>query len=117
MVYPTAPAPILQILCSATLVISDDQGKILGSKDVSQLIAGKSVSLDVNADTDLQGAGRTQVHGYSIAPNGCRLVTTLEIIDNATQRTMVVVGSEPTYPVAQPTPVAQNTEGAPAGER
>jgi len=98
VLYPTAPAPILQILCSATLVIADDQGKILESKDVSQLIAGKSVSLDMNADTDLAGTPRTEVHGFSIAPNGCRLLTTLEIIDNATQKTLLVIGSEPTFP-------------------
>jgi hypothetical protein len=101
VLYPTAPAPILQVLCSATLVIADDQGNILESKDVSQFIAGKSVSLDMNADTDLAGSTRTQIHGFSIAPNGCRLLTTLEIIDNATQKTLLVVGSEATYPFLQ----------------
>jgi hypothetical protein len=115
VVYPTAPAPILQILCSANLVIADDQGKILGSKDAAQLIAGRSVSLDVNADTDLQGSARTQIHGFSIAPNGCHLVTTLEIIDNATQKTVVVVGSESTYPVAQPVPATGDNSDGQAG--
>jgi hypothetical protein len=101
VLYPTAPAPILQVLCSATLTISDNQGKILKSVNVSELIAGKSVSLDLNADTDLPGAARTQIHGFSIAPNGCRLVTTLEVTDNSTQKTVMVVGSEPTYPILQ----------------
>ena len=104
VVYPTAPAPILQIICSATLVVADDQGNILKNNSVSQFIAGRSVSLDVNADTDLSGSARTEIHGYSIAPNGCRLVTTLEIIDNATQKTVMVVPAESTYPVSQPAP-------------
>jgi len=100
VVYPTAPAPIAQILCSATLAIADDTGKILKSLDVPQLVGGKSALLDVNADTDLGGAARTQVHGFSIAPNGCRLVTNLEIIDNASHKTVVVVSGEGTYPVS-----------------
>ena len=74
VLYPTAPAPILQVLCSATLNIADDQGKILKSMQVSQLTARKSVSLDLNADTDLTGTPRTEIHGFSIAPNGCHLV-------------------------------------------
>lgn len=104
VVYPTAPAPILQVLCSAILAIADDQGKILKSDNISQLIAGRSASLDLNADTDLAGSPRTQIHGVSIAPTGCNLVATLEIIDNATQKTVVVVGSEPTYPFPPLTP-------------
>ena len=116
VIYPTAPAPILQVLCSATLVISDDQGTIVSSKDAPQLIAGKSVSLDVNADTDLHGSARTQIHGFSIAPNGCHLVTTLEIIDNATQKTVVVVGSELTFPFTQPSPATGDTTDAPASQ-
>jgi hypothetical protein len=104
VLYPTAPAPILQLLCSATLTISDDQGKTLKSSDIAQLTAGKSVSLDVNADADLAGIPRTQIHGNSIAPAGCQLVVTLEIIDNATQRTVLVVGGVPSYPLL---PIAQ----------
>jgi hypothetical protein len=99
VVYPTAPAPILQVLCSVTLAISDASGNVLKSKDVPQLIAGKSVSLDLNADTDLTGPGRTQIFGFSIAPNGCRLPTSLEIFDNTTQKTLVVVRGEPSYPI------------------
>jgi hypothetical protein len=54
----------------------------------------------------LSGSARTEIHGFSIAPNGCRLVTTLEIIDNATQRTVMVVPAESTYPVSQPAPAS-----------
>jgi len=113
VVYPTAPAPILQIMCSVTLAIADDQGKILKSDNVSQLIGGKSVSLDLDADTDLPGVARTQIHGQSIAPNGCRLVATLELIDNSTQKTVLVVGSEQTYPLTPLTPIiSRKTNGA-----
>ena len=104
VLYPTAPAPILQVLCSATLAIVDDQGKALKFKDFSQIVGGKSVSIDVNADTDLAGVARTQIHGFSVAPNGCHLVTSLELIDNSTQKTVLVVGSELTYPPPQTTP-------------
>jgi hypothetical protein len=27
LLYPTVPAPVLQIVCSATLIFADDQGK------------------------------------------------------------------------------------------
>jgi hypothetical protein len=105
--YPTVPAPVLLRLCSVTLVIKDDQGGLVGtSKDFSQLAAGKSVSIDVSGDTDLSGAPRKQIYGAAIAPNGCHLVTTLEIIDNASQKTVLVVGGEPTFPFPQPAPAA-----------
>lgn len=99
ILYPTVPAPLLQVLCSATLTIADDQRKNLKSITVPQISGGNSVSLDLNADTDLAGMARTQIHGISIAANGCRLITTLEIIDNITQKTVVVVGSDQTYPI------------------
>jgi hypothetical protein len=102
VLYPTAPAPIFQISCSATLSIFDNQGNVLKSTSVNQLTGGKSVSIDVNADTDLAGAQRTEVYGLSISP-GCNFVTTLEVIDNATQKTSLAVGSQVTYPVATAT--------------
>ena len=104
VLYPSVPAPILQILCAATLMIADDQGKILKSQDAQQLIGGKSVSLDLNADTDLpSGGNRVQIHALTLTPNpGCALVPTLEIFDNATGKTVVVVGSKVTWPRAQP---------------
>jgi len=104
VLYPTAPAPILQIQCAATLAIADDQGGVLKSISVPQLSGGHGVSLELNADTDLAGHTRTQIHGKSIAPLGCRLITTLEIVDNVTLRTIFVVGSETTYPPSQVTP-------------
>ena len=104
VLYPTVPAPILQVICSATLVIADDQGKILKSEDAQQLIAGKSIALDLNADTDLpSGTNRVQIHALTLTPNpGCALIPTLEILDNSTGKTVVVVGSKVTFPRPQP---------------
>jgi hypothetical protein len=103
VLYPTAPAPILQPLCSVTLNIADDQGKILKTVTVSQFVAGRSVSLDLNADTDLTGIPRTEIHGYSVAPTGCNFTGALELIDNITQKTVLVVGTRQTYPAEQGT--------------
>jgi hypothetical protein len=114
VLYPTAPAPILQIMCSVGLSIADDQGKILKSNNVAQLTGGMSVSLDLDADTDLPGLARTQIHGQSIAPNGCRLLATLELIDNSTQKTVLVVGSEQTYPLSPTMPIISRQTSAPS---
>lgn len=80
------------MLCSVSFAIDDDQGKVLKSNNVDQLTAGKSVSLDLNAASDIVGAARTQIHGLSIAPAGCQVITTLEIIDDSTQKTVIVIG-------------------------
>jgi hypothetical protein len=101
VLYPTAPAPILQRLCSIALNIADDQGKVLKTVTVSQFTAGMSVSLDLNADTDLTGTARTEIHAYSVAPTGCNFTVTLELIDNITQKTVLVIGSRQTYPAEQ----------------
>ena len=82
------------------------------SSDVTQLIGGRSVSIDLNADTDLSGSARTEIHGLSVAPVGCNLITTLEIIDNSTQKTVLVTGSELTY-----SPSLGRALGAPQGSR
>ena len=101
------------VACAGNIIVADDQGKILKSDNVSQLIGGRSVSLDLNADTDLPGVARTQIHGLSVAPNGCRLLATVELIDNSTQKTVLVVGSEQTYPLTPLTPIiSRQTNGA-----
>ena len=107
VLYPTAPAPILQPLCTVTLSIADDQGRVLKTNTVSQFTAGKTASLDLNADTDLAGSQRTEIHGFSISPAGCNFTLTMELIDNTTQKTVVVVGGTQTYPAPQ----QSNTSG------
>ena len=58
--------------------------------------------MDLNADTDLTGISRTEIHGYSVAPAGCNFTGTLELIDNITQKTVLAIGSRQTYPAEQP---------------
>jgi hypothetical protein len=53
LLYPSAPAPILQPLCSATINIADDHGSIIKTATITQFTAGNTVSLDLNGDTDL----------------------------------------------------------------
>jgi hypothetical protein len=96
--YPTAPAPVAQILCTVTLSIADGQGQILASNTVSNIVGGKSVSIDVNADAIVPAVQRSEIHGFTIAPAGCNLPTSLQVIDNQTQKTILVVGSTLTYP-------------------
>jgi len=119
VLYPTVPAPVLQVLCSATLVIEDDQANTVKDVTVSQLVAGKSASLSLNADTDLPaGSGPTQIHARVLTPapaggggGGCTLVPTLELVDNLSGKTTVVLKGEITYPFAQATPVFEPLTG------
>ena len=109
VVYPTVPAPILQVTCSATLAIADEQGGVLKSKDVQQLIAGRTVTLELSGDADLGGSSRVQIHAVTLTPNpGCGLVSTLEIIETATGKTTAVLESKVTFPNPQPPAVKSN---------
>ncbi len=95
--YPRSLAPIAQALCSATLRISDSQGNILASLNPTLINGGQTVSLDVNHDISLTRNARADVHGISTALSGCNLVTSMELIDNASQKSILVVGSEVTF--------------------
>jgi len=107
IVYPTVPAPLLLVTCNAIMTVEDEDGGVLASKSVQQLIAGKSVSLDFNVDSTPH-VGSIKIHGFSITTTGCHLLTTLEVIDNATQKTVLVVPSEVSYPF--PTQTATQTQ-------
>ena len=101
IVYPTIPAPFAtQALCPASLAIANEHGTILASKDVPPLIGGNSASIELNADTQaLPVGGHIQIHGFA-STGGYSLVTNLEIVDNATQKTVIVLGGKVTYPLA-----------------
>ena len=101
---PDRTRPILQPVCSVDLIVADDQGNSLKTTSVSQFTAGRSVSVDLNSDTDLTGKPRTQIHAYAVAPDGCNLTATLELIDNTSEKTVLVVGSKQTYPVERASP-------------
>jgi hypothetical protein len=99
VLYSTVPAPLLLITCAATLTIFDEQHNVLKTLSFPQLVPGKVLSISVNGDTDLPTQSRTEIYGLSIS-SGCTFVSNLEIIDNATQKTVVTVGSQETYPFA-----------------
>jgi hypothetical protein len=124
VLYPSIPAPLLAIQCSATLLISDAQGNVLKTLAVPQLLAGNSASLTLDADTDLPGgSGRVEIQARAITPQPgstsgpCTLVPTLELVDNPTGKTTVVVKGGLTWPsqaqvtATQPVPVATGNPG------
>jgi hypothetical protein len=104
VLYPAAPAPILQPLCSATLSIADSN-KVLNSMNFPQITPGQIVSIDVNADTALSGNTRTEIYGFSISPS-CNLTVTLEIFDNTTLKTLLAVPAHATFPAPSATRTA-----------
>lgn len=101
VLYPSIPAPVLQVMCAVTVSIVDDQGGVLKTQDF-QMLGGKSVSLSLNADTDLPGAHSAQIHALTltraVAPGGyCEVLPSLDIVDNATGKTLVHLETFVTY--------------------
>ncbi len=120
VLYPTIPAPLgAQILCSATLsVIATDRNGTVKSDSV-QLAGGKTASVSLNADTDLPaGSGPVQVRAVVLTPGlsatgaACSVVPTLEILDNVSNKTTVVLKGEVTFqPTLLPAPITIPTLG------
>jgi len=104
VLYPSIPAPFLQVMCHVTISIVDDQGSILKTQDF-QMLGGKSVSISVNADTDIPGHA-AQIHGLTFTPatsstgGYCEVLPSLDIVDNATGKTVVHLETTVTYPRA-----------------
>ncbi|HEY2845351.1 MAG TPA: hypothetical protein VGJ09_16930 [Bryobacteraceae bacterium] len=104
VLYPSIPAPFLQAQCSVTLNIVDDQGKILKTQDF-QISGGKSVSLSLNADTDLTGNHQAQIHAQTHTPASspgggfCTVIPSLDIVDNVSGKTVLHVEAQVTYPL------------------
>jgi hypothetical protein len=103
VLYPSIPAPLLQVTCTVTLNIVDDQGAVLKTQDF-QMSGGKSVSLSLNADTELPGNHAAQIHALTLTPAAsptggyCEILPSLDIVDNATGRTVVHLETTITYP-------------------
>jgi hypothetical protein len=103
VLYPSIPAPLLQVMCHVTVSIVDDQGGILKTQDF-QMLGGKSVSLSLNADTDLP-AHAAQIHALTLTPatssagGYCQVLPSLDIVDNATGKTLVHLETSITYPI------------------
>ena len=107
VLYPPIPAPLLQAMCAVTLSIVDDQGTVLKTQDF-QMLGGKTASLSLNADTDLTGGHTALIHALTLTPatssagGYCEVLPSLDIVDNATGRTLVHLETTVTYPVGVP---------------
>jgi hypothetical protein len=111
VLYPTAPAPIAQILCSATLSVIANNASGTVKTETVQLSGGKTATVTLNADTDLPpGTGSVQIRGVVLTPApatagaACNLVPTLELVDNVSSKTTVVVKGEVTFQPQAPIP-------------
>lgn len=104
---PGVPVPLATALsCAAHVAFMDDQGNLLKMADM-KVDPGKSVSVDLNRDTDVStSAARLQIRavltftpptsgtpisgafgGFLSLAATCRLMSTLEVFDNATSKT------------------------------
>lgn len=107
--HPAPPAPLATgAVCNAQVSFIDDQGTVLKTAPIS-VIPGKSVAVDLNPATDLTApASRIQIRAAITFPPpasnpmsgtmfmpimGCSLVPTLEIFDDATLKTQVLVAT------------------------
>ncbi|MCU1337286.1 MAG: hypothetical protein JWO19_2867 [Bryobacterales bacterium] len=103
VLYPSIPAPLLQVMCAVTFSIVDDQGTVLKSQDF-QMLGGKTASVSLNADTDLPGGHAAQIHALTLTPatsssgGYCSVLPSLDIVDNATGKTLVHLEMRVTYP-------------------
>jgi hypothetical protein len=105
VLYPSIPAPLLQVMCHVTVSIVDDQGAILKTQDF-QMLGGKSVSISLNADDFLPSGHTAQIHALTLTPatstagGYCEVLPSLDIVDNATGKTLVHLETTVTYPGA-----------------
>jgi hypothetical protein len=102
VLYPPVPAPLLQVMCAVTLNIVDDQGTVLKSQDF-QMLGGKSASLSLDVDKELGGRS-AQIHALTLTPSTsslggyCTVLPSLDIVDNATGKTLLHLETTITYP-------------------
>jgi hypothetical protein len=96
--------------CAATLSIRNERGDVLKTAEVS-VGPGQIRSLEL-VDTDLPAGGRTAIHAFAFVPvtspndqplpaGQCGLQTSLEIVENASGKTTVVVPGAQIQPSAR----------------
>jgi hypothetical protein len=118
LLNPGVLAPALGIICTASVSFVDSTGNVLKSATLT-IPPGKSMSLSLKSDTDLNlvVGDRVQIRATITIPPfatpaatvtgpACKVLPTLEMIDNASGRTLVVLGHVETVPsiVAAATP-------------
>lgn len=112
LLNPGIQAPALGVMCPATVSFWDSAGKQLKSATLT-VIPGQSQSFAIKSDTDLNLAtgARTEIRAViaqpPISPSAttgpaaaavCKVVPTLEIVDTASGRTLVILGHTTTIP-------------------
>ena len=102
---PGVGAPLLGVRCEATFNFLNDQGELLKTSNAT-IDPGKTASLELtpeafNGRVELYGLVLTPAIGQAPNVGYCRLVPTIEIIDNATGNTVAVLSKAR---VRQPVP-------------
>jgi hypothetical protein len=114
---PGIAAPAVGVVCTATLNFWDGEGTLLKTAPAI-VLPGKSQYLDLFGDKDLAltGITRREIRATvtipavatttttTAAPAGCTLIGTLEILDETTGRTQVVLGVGHAVPSPSATP-------------
>ncbi len=95
---PESTGPILPTRCSGVLSIRDMNGQVLKTQQFLDIAPGQSASVLVNRDTDVNpSTQRVELRGVisslgdEQAPPLCTLAVSLEVLDNATGRTLSVI--------------------------
>jgi hypothetical protein len=103
---PGVAAPAVGVVCTATLSFWDGKGALLKTAPVI-VLPGQSQYLDIFGDKDLAltGLDRREIRATitipavvpppsstTAPPAACTLIGTLEILDEATSKTQVVLG-------------------------
>jgi hypothetical protein len=101
--YPTVPAPVAQVLAFVTLVIEDENRNVLAKQDF-EIAGGQTVSVIVNGNSLLAVDGRSVlIHAFTQTAGGAAdafplVIPGLDIVDNASGRTVVHLDAKLTYP-------------------
>jgi hypothetical protein len=106
LLNPGILAPATGVICSAAVSFVDGDGNVLKTGSLS-IPPGKSMSFDLlsNVDLGLAYSDRREIRALVATPAvtpvatsstsatpACKLISTLEIFDSTTGRTLVVVG-------------------------
>jgi len=123
LLNPGVPSPAATgAICSAQVSFLNDQGTVLKMSTVS-VIPGKSVSFDLDRDTDLAVSDRrveiratiripvltpvaSPLQPLPPQPGICSLVPSLEVFNNDTGKTQVVLTDVRSVPEPWPVPLA-----------